>query len=551
MKTRRTRAMPALGIGGKLLLPPLAMIFLLLVVGALSYWSLSTMRGLVAEAYTIRFPHYQSAAAIDRQLLAVQYNMSRYINNALSNASEATLAGIEAGMQQEMNAVAATLKQQAESAEQSEQGREAADNLLRQMTAYRQTVAQTLEFAAVDPSMATVYLRKTEAIYDTIAGLSQQQVALQQALGEQASVKAEQVFEASWMRMLAVVLGAMVLAGGLVVLLRKNILHSISKISAALTLLGQGRLNSATPPHHVGDEVSQILAQVGTVTGSLRGLVQGVTNSSTVVKDACGDMQTLLERLLKNSHAQSECSQSVSATVEQFAVSIASISDSTQSLREQTSQCTVRLGQSESAAHVLDEALMQLQASFASMQKRVASFVGNALSISNMTHTLQELADQTNLLALNASIEAARAGEFGRGFAVVAEEVRGLSERSTQAVQSIATMSGGIQQESKQVSDALQKGTEAVSDSIGKLKELNTVIQHMAGNVQHTHSSAESIGRAIAEQSAACQDMAAQIENIARMIEQTEALVCESDCLVQELGSASSTMAGQVKQFQL
>ena len=94
--------------------------------------------------------------------------------------------------------------------------------------------------------------------------------------------------------------------------------------------------------------------------------------------------------------------------------------------------------------------------------------------VSKMVEAISAIAQQTNLLALNAAIEAARAGEQGKGFAVVSEEVKKLSEESSNSATSIQETVKKVQIAFKMLSDNSHEVLKFINDDV--IKHFNQFI---------------------------------------------------------------------------
>ncbi len=79
----------------------------------------------------------------------------------------------------------------------------------------------------------------------------------------------------------------------------------------------------------------------------------------------------------------------------------------------------------------------KIQAEQVLSQKMVEDLAVIPEKIGHLVNSITHIAKQTNLVALNASIEAARAGDLGAGFEIVAQEIRKLSDGSTDAAHKV------------------------------------------------------------------------------------------------------------------
>ena len=103
--------------------------------------------------------------------------------------------------------------------------------------------------------------------------------------------------------------------------------------------------------------------------------------------------------------------------------------------------------------------------------------IGN---INQILTDITNISKQTNLLALNASIEAARAGEYGRGFTVVAEEIRNLSNQSSQFALEIEKIIKDLVGQSSRTVKQLNQSTQIAVASVGETKQITAIFHEVS-----------------------------------------------------------------------
>jgi len=157
---------------------------------------------------------------------------------------------------------------------------------------------------------------------------------------------------------------------------------------------------------------------------------------------------------------------------------------------------------------------------------------------------ISSIASQTNLLALNAAIEAAHAGETGKGFAVVAQEVKMLSNQTTNATREIAECMGKVQSISKSAVEAIASINEIIDDihrNTGKVMQgviaQAAATDEIAKNVEHTSQGIQGINSAM--------------RDVTENAGETESYAASTTVASSELLEQSHTLATDVQAFLL
>jgi methyl-accepting chemotaxis protein len=239
---------------------------------------------------------------------------------------------------------------------------------------------------------------------------------------------------------------------------------------------------------------------------------------------------------------QNEATSSMAASVEEMAVSVTHVSDSSATAKGVAEDS---LRKAEQGGQVIDKTVREMMAMADTVRSTSSAMeiLGQRTDeIGSIAGVIKEIADQTNLLALNAAIEAARAGEQGRGFAVVADEVRKLAERTSKATTEIAEVIAAIQGDTRSAVNDMHLVVDQVgSNAEGARQAGESIIQIRESSIRVLDVSSD-IATALKEQSLANELIAKQVERIASMSEENTAAMNNARQASAEMKALSTEM---------
>ncbi|MFC4161423.1 methyl-accepting chemotaxis protein [Chitinimonas lacunae] len=323
-------------------------------------------------------------------------------------------------------------------------------------------------------------------------------------------------------------------------------------LSEQIDRLSSGRLD-LTARVVVGrhDEIGRIAMAVNAMLERLRGLVSEIHRQSDHIERDSQALDELARSVAGRSSRQSDFSGSTAAVVEEMAVSINHVADSTHEASEAAQQSTALSHEAVERVEATAGDIGTVDQTMSSVKQMVQRLDSRAREIDAIATVIKGVADQTNLLALNAAIEAARAGEQGRGFAVVADEVRQLAERTGQATVEIARMIQGIQQESSATVRQVEAASNQIAAGVEQSSRAAEALRRILDHTRSLSARINEIDAATREQSSSSHDIARNVEAISNMAQENDGAVKSALQAAERLRRQAAELREQVAQFKL
>jgi len=256
-------------------------------------------------------------------------------------------------------------------------------------------------------------------------------------------------------------------------ILSKHINKFITKIDTIITKIKKVSYKAKNISSNLSEQTKISKINLNNINKFMNKISDKIQILNTEINNSNGafqDIYIIIENLSKRITEQSTFITESSASIEQMAVSINSITNVTAEKKKFSDQLGLLAKDGEKKMNETLESMNEIEKS--------------ASVIFDMIKVINNVAGQTNLLAMNASIEAAHAGEYGKGFAVVADEIRNLAEATAQNSKNISTTLKGVIEKIKNSVTVTKDTSNSISTILNGIYNLGNSMTEMLSSLQ-------------------------------------------------------------------
>ncbi|WP_313030076.1 methyl-accepting chemotaxis protein [Massilia alkalitolerans] len=492
-----------LRIGPKLLLAPGLVLVLLTMLSAAAYYGMVRQNASLEHMVQVRAARLQAVADVAGEARFAHANIYQLLAWVNGSFAKNRLDALTADIHKKHASIGAKLGELSKGAAPSE--RAPIESALAGLASYRKMVAETIELAQVDQSIATNSMQKAEKQFVALDSGLQNLAALEKKLSVEAHAAAKAEFRTLGITMAGMVLLSIGLSLVVTMLVRRAMLADIHSIATVVNDLAEGRLRPSGTPGAGRDEIADTSRALDHSISRLNGALNSILHSVRSIDTASKEIATGNLDLSTRTELQAGSLEQTASTMEEL----------TTAVKENANNARLASDLAAEAAQLAANGGQAVGRAVATMESIQAS----SRKIVEITSVIDGISFQTNLLALNAAVEAARAGEQGRGFAVVAAEVRTLAQRSAAAAREIK---GLIADSVKSIEDGSASVSEAgasMGDIVASVRQVNDIIGRISiASTEQADGIAE-VNKAVGQMDGMTQQNAALVEQAAAAAE--------------------------------
>ena len=255
--------------------------------------------------------------------------------------------------------------------------------------------------------------------------------------------------------------------------MRRSINAFTESINKMVAVSKQNIISLSKVAENLNENSSGISSEIKQISDNSSELAdQAKTQLETVslTVDTMGKMSSITNQLSAQIHDQNNDLSQSSAAVEEMISNIKSITENIDKFGNSFNQLS---SDSEDGKNKIENVINLIESVSAESKKLL-----------DTNKVIEDVAQQTNLLAMNAAIEAAHAGEAGKGFAVVAEEIRKLSESTTEQSHYIKQTLSSVIENINEVTNAATSAGLTFGEIVNQISSDDSLITEIRSSME-------------------------------------------------------------------